>query len=102
MVAQGLDAEPEYVELLKELLRLNSDLPLGAFSVVDKDIFFSHSFLGRTLIGEQLIASLNSVATISDEYDEKLVARYGGETALDHIRSDEQRQRAAARKAAEN
>jgi hypothetical protein len=93
--------EPSF-ELMQELLRLNSDLPLGGFSLVDKNIFFSHSFLGRRLIGEQLIASLNSVATISDEYDEKLVARYGGETALDHIRSDAQRQRKAARKAAEN
>ena len=93
--------EPSF-ELMQELLRLNSELPLGAFSLVDKNIFFSHSFLGRRLMGEQLIASLNSVATISDEYDEKLVAKYGGETALDHMRSDAQRQRAAARKAAEN
>src|ERR1700686_2694867 len=93
--------EPSF-ELMQELLRLNSELPLGGFSLVSKNIFFSHSFLGRRLIGEQLIASLNSVATTSDEYDEKLVAKYGGETALDHMRSDAQRQRAAARKAAEN
>src|SRR6266446_1083895 len=93
--------EPSF-ELMQELLRHNSELPLGAFSLVDKNIFFSHSFLGRRLVGEQLIASLNAVATISDENDEKLVARYGGETALDHIRIDARRQRAAARKAAEN
>ena len=36
---------------------------------------------------EQFIASLASVASISDEYDEKLIARYGGETALDRLRS---------------
>ncbi len=93
--------EPSF-ELMQELLRLNSEVPLGAFSLVGHDIFFSHAFLGRRLVGEQLIASLESVATISDEWDEKLVARYGGETALDHIRSDAQRARAAARKAAEN
>jgi hypothetical protein len=98
-VVQGV--EPSF-ELMKELLRLNSEVPLGAFSLVGNDIFFSHSFLGRRLVGEQLIASLESVATISDEYDEKLVGRYGGETALERMRSDARRPRAAARKAAEN
>ena len=93
--------EPSF-ELMQELLRLNAEVPLGAFSVVANNIFFSHAFLGRRLVGEQLIASLESVATISDEWDEKLVARYGGETALERMRSDEQRGRAAARKAAEN
>ncbi len=73
-------------ELLAELLRLNSEIPLGAFSVVDDNIYFSHSFLGRDLVAEQLVASLNSVATISDEYDERIVDRYGGSTALDRLR----------------
>jgi len=40
---------------------------------------------------EQFIASLDSVASISDEYEEKLVARYGGETALDCLRSQARR-----------
>lgn len=93
--------EPSF-ELMRELLRLNSEVPLGAFSLVGKDVFFSHAFLGRRLVGEQLIASLEGVATISDEWDETLVERYGGKTALEHIRSDAQRRRAGARKAAEN
>ena len=93
--------EPSF-ELMRDLLRFNSEVPLGAFSMVGKDIFFSHSFLGRRLPPEQLIASLESVATISDEWDEKLVARYGGETALDRIRSDAKRARVAARKVVEN
>src|SRR5437773_2574783 len=74
-------------EMTRELLRLNSEVPLGAFSMVGTDVFFSHSFLGRRLRPEQFIASLDSVASISDEYDEKLVANYGGETALESIRS---------------
>jgi hypothetical protein len=82
--------EPSF-ELMQELLRLNSELPLGGFSLVDKNIFFSHSFLGRRLRPEQLIASLNSVATTSDDWDEKLVERYGGETALERMRSTGQR-----------
>lgn len=81
--------EPSF-ELMQELLRLNSEVPLGAFSMVGNDIFYSHAFLGRRLRGEQLIASLDSVASISDEYDEHLVSRYGGETALERLRHQTQ------------
>ena len=88
-------------EMTQELLRLNSEVPLGAFSLVGNDIFFSHSFLGRRLRPEQFIASLASVASISDEYDEKLVAKYGGETAIERIRSRTRRP-AGSRKAEQN
>ncbi|HEX6097487.1 MAG TPA: YbjN domain-containing protein [Thermoanaerobaculia bacterium] len=89
-------------ELMGELLKLNAEVPLGAFSMCDRDIFFSHSFLGRRLRPEQLIASLDSVASISDLYDEKLVARYGGETALERLRSSAKRHRSAAVSAQNN
>lgn len=79
-------AEPSF-ELMQELLRLNSEVPLGGFSMVGSDVFYSHAFLGRRLRPEQLIASLEMVADISDEYDEQLVAKYGGETALDRVRA---------------
>ena len=84
--------EPTF-ELMSELLRLNVEVPLGAFSMVGQDIFYSHSFLGRRLRPEQLIASLDSVASISDLYDERLVARYGGETALERMRSSAEQHR---------
>jgi len=80
--------EPTF-ELMQELLRLNAEVPLGAFSMVGQDIFYSHSFLGRRLRPEQLIASLDSVASVSDLYDERLVSKYGGETALERLRNDE-------------
>src|SRR3954466_8555692 len=83
-VVQGV--EPSF-EMLQELLRLNSEVVLGAFSMLGRDVFFSHSFLGRRLSPEQLIASLDIVANVSDEYDEKLVSKYGGETASDCLRS---------------
>lgn len=83
-------AKPSF-ELASELLRLNYEVPLGAFSMVEHDIFFSHSFLGRRLRPEQFIASLDSVASISDLYDERLVGKYGGETALERLRSGEKR-----------
>jgi hypothetical protein len=78
--------EPSF-ELMQELLRVNAEVPLGAFSIAGEDVFFSHSFLGRRLRPEQLIASLDIVANVSDEYDEKLVSKYGGETAIDRLRS---------------
>ena len=89
-------------ELMGELLRLNSEVPLGAFSMCEQDIFFSHSFLGRRLRPEQLIASLDSVASISDLYDERLVASYGGETALERLRSNAERHRSVLVQAQNN
>lgn len=74
-------------ELMRELLRLNTEIPIGAFSMLNNDIFYSHSFLARALQPDGFIASLNSVASISDEYDEKIIQKYGGQTALDRLRS---------------
>ena len=87
-VVQGV--EPSF-ELTQELLLINSEVALGAFSLVERDVFFSHSFLGRRLPPEQLIASLEIVATISDEYDEQIVQKYGGVTALDSLRRAKRR-----------
>jgi hypothetical protein len=93
--------EPTF-EVMQELLKLNSEVPLGAFSMVGQDIFYSHAFLGRRLRPEQLIASLDSVASISDFYDERLVAKYGGETALERLRGTAKRQRSVATRAQNN
>jgi hypothetical protein len=79
------------LDLLRELLRLNAEVQLGAFSMIDGDVFFSHSFLGRRLQPDQLIASLNEVAAVSDEYDEQIVERFGGQTALDRLRGSSRR-----------
>jgi len=78
------------LELMAELLELNTEVALGAFSMVGNEIFFSHSFLGRRLRPEQMIASLDLVASISDEYDEQIVSKYGGETAIERLRSHRQ------------
>ena len=78
------------IDLMRELLELNTEVVLGAFSMVGNEIFFSHSFLGRRLRPEQLIASLDMVASTSDEYDEQIVSRYGGETALERLRGQRQ------------
>lgn len=92
--------EPSF-ELMQELLRLNAEVALGAFSLVGHDIFYSHSFLGRRVPPEQLIASLENVATVSDEFDEQFVNRYGGETALECLRSNRVVRRTAHARGAE-
>lgn len=95
------NVEPTF-ELTRQLLRLNAELPLGGFSMEGRDIYYSHSFLGRRLRPEQLIASLDAVASISDEYDEKIVADYGGVTALDTLRRAAKRRSAVPANAEQN
>jgi len=80
---QGVDVEEE---LLTGLLELNHALPLGAFSLVDRDIFFSHTLFGRDLQPRTLLGAIAAVANMSDEYDDRIVAKYGGQTALERIR----------------
>ena len=82
---QGVEVDEQ---LLLGLLELNHSLPLGAFSLVgDSDIFFSHTLFGRDLEGQDLLGAIAAVATTSDDYDDRIVARYGGQRALDRIRS---------------
>lgn len=73
-------------DLLLGLLELNHALPVGAFSLVGSDIFYSQSVLGKTLERNELLGTIAAVATITDDYDDKIVAKYGGQTALDRIR----------------
>ncbi len=72
--------------LLLGLLELNHELPVGAFSLVGQDIFFTHSIFGKTLQRRNLLGAIAAVATTSDDYDDRIVAKYGGQTALDRIR----------------
>ena len=68
---QGADIDDE---LLRNLLRLNHTLPFGSFSVVDEDIFFSHTLFGRTLERSNLLGAVAAVAEIADEYDDYVLA----------------------------
>jgi hypothetical protein len=72
-------------DLLVGLLELNHQLPCGSFSVVGNDIFFAHSLYGKNLEPRDLLRAINSVATLADDYDDRIVAKYGGQTALDKI-----------------
>ena len=64
-------------ELLRTLLELNHALPFGAFSLIGSDIFFSHSLLGRTLDRPNVLSAIAAVATVSDDYDDLIVGKWG-------------------------
>lgn len=68
------------------LLEMNHALPLGAFSMVGKDIFFSLTLFGRDLQPRTLLSAVAAVADLADEWDDRLCARFGGQTALERIR----------------
>jgi hypothetical protein len=72
-------------DLLLGLLELNHELLCGSFSVVGNDIYFAHSLFGRSLDPRDLLRAITSVATVADDYDDRIVARYGGQTALEKI-----------------
>jgi hypothetical protein len=72
--------------LAQQLLELNARLRFGAFAYepVDKVVLFIHSILGgATLDADELMATVRDVALIADEYDDKLVQRYGGQRMSD-------------------
>ena len=79
---QDVEAEEE---LMAGLLGLNHQLSFGAFSMVGNDIFFSHSLFGRNLEPRDLLRAITSVAEVADDYDDRIVAEYGGQTALERI-----------------
>ena len=92
---QGVRHEPD---LLMGLLELNHHLPFGAFSLVGRDIFLSHSLFASALDGAVLLGAVAAVANTSDEYDDRIVAKYGGQTALDRIRDTGGRRQRSGRR----
>lgn len=73
-------------KLAAQLLELNSFLRFGAFAwdPQQETVLFVHSILGGTTLDpDELTATLRDVALIADEYDDKLVDKYGGQRMLD-------------------
>ena len=80
-VVTGTELVPE---LMLYLLTQNDRVRFGAFGVdADKDIFFEHTIVGSTCDKEELKASIMAVIMTADDEDDKLVAKYGGQTARD-------------------
>lgn len=82
-VVTGTNITPE---LMRFLLRKNAELHFGSFGLLfDDTITFSHSIAGTHLDANELITTLNSVAVISDYYDDIIVDLSGGKRAADLV-----------------
>ncbi len=71
-------------DLMKYLLRKNSELHFGAFGLLfDDTIIFSHTITGAHLDDNELLNSIDSVAVITDHYDDEIVSIAGGKRAIE-------------------
>ena len=82
-LVKGIDVDGG---LAMQLLELNGFLRFGSFAYdpQEETVLFVHTILGgATLDSDELMATLRDVALIADEYDDKLVEKYGGQRMLD-------------------
>jgi hypothetical protein len=75
-------------DLMHYLLKENDSMRFGAFGVDDdKDVFFEHTIVGSTCDKGELRASVLAVVRTADQYDDQIMARWGGQRALDRVPS---------------
>jgi hypothetical protein len=75
-------------ELMRYLLSENCSMRFGAFGIdQDDDVLFEHTVVGSTIDREELKSSVIAVVGTADRYDDQIVARWGGQTALDKVKS---------------
>jgi hypothetical protein len=79
-------------DLLRELLEKNYQLVFGKFAIGPGGaIVLHHALLGTTLAKAELVSAVMAVAHAADEWDDWIVARAGGKTALARLRDDARR-----------
>lgn len=72
-LAENVDA----VKAARDFMRLNAEIPLGAFSLVfDDTVMLSCSLPGADLDKSELLGALQTVAAYADEYDDILKEQY--------------------------
>lgn len=80
-VVTDIDITPE---LSYYLLRANNGIHFGRFALDNEnDIVFEHSLVGSACDQVELKHSVNTVIRIADDYDDEIVARWGGKRALE-------------------
>lgn len=71
-------------ELSYYLLRANNGIHFGRFALDgENDIVFEHSLVGSTCDQIELRHSVKTVIRLADDYDDEIVARWGGQRALE-------------------
>ena len=84
-VITGAENTPE---LLLHLLHENANLRFGGFGVDEAgDVLFQHTILGQTCDKEELRATIMAVISTADRVDDELVAKFGGQRAIDRTPS---------------
>ncbi len=79
-------------ELLRELLELNHSMVFGKFGLGPGGVVtLQHALFGSTLDRPELVNAVKGVARAADEWDDKIVAKAGGRTALARLREDARR-----------
>jgi hypothetical protein len=97
LAAQLVKGVSMETQLALELLELNAVLRFGAFAYVPagEAIILCHTLVDRELASrEEFFETIRDFAFIADEYDDRIAARYGGQTmedlleqtVLDHMR----------------
>src|SRR5215510_8158760 len=87
-VAQLVKGVTMEVPLALELLELNALLRFGAFAYVPAGevVIFSHTLLDSDLMDrDEFVETIRDFAIIADDYDDRIAARYGGQTMRDLI-----------------
>jgi hypothetical protein len=81
-VVTGAEITPEMMEFL---LKANNKLLFGAFGLDEQNnVFFDHTLIGTTCDKEELKNMAMMVVRTADEYDDQIVARWGGKRAMDN------------------
>ena len=71
-------------DLTRTLLEWNDDVLFGAFGIdSDGQIYFQHAIVGSSLDREELRTSILAVGTAADQFDDKIVERWGGSLMYD-------------------
>jgi len=74
-------------QLMRRLLTYNLRLTFGSFGLsIGEDakgsVILMHRILGDKMDPEELYASVSAIAGVADDFDDQLVAAFGGRTAL--------------------
>jgi hypothetical protein len=86
LAAQLVKGVSMEVPLALELLETNALLRFGAFAYVPAGevIIFAHTLLDRDLGDkEEFLGTIRDFALVADDYDDRIAARYGGQTMQD-------------------
>jgi hypothetical protein len=83
-LVEGAELSPV---LLRDLLEENHRAVFGKFGIAPGGVVtLQHALLGSTLDKPELVSAVLAVAKNADEWDDKIVARAGGKTALARLR----------------